>query len=46
MNTFYLKQERNCQWGILECGSDGDCLFHVVSFNQANYFNPETDVKV
>ena len=48
MNTFLSKDERSkfCQWGILECGSDGDCLFHVVAeaFNQANYFNPETDV--
>lgn len=48
MNRSLDKEERSkfCRWGVLDCGSNGDCLFETVAeaFNQSNYFDPEEDV--
>lgn len=38
------KKTRYCQWGILDCGANGDCLFEVIAeaHNQNEYFNSES----
>ncbi len=32
LNTLNKNPPKNSRWGILECGSDGDCLFHCISY--------------
>lgn len=48
MNSYIRKEERSkyCRWGVLDCGSNGDCLFEVIAegINQSNYFNPTADI--
>jgi hypothetical protein len=48
MNRYIKKEERSrfCRWGVLDCGSNGDCLFEVVAeaINQSNYFDPKAEI--
>ena len=37
LNTFLKKPSRNSQYGCLDCGGDGDCLFHCISFALNDY---------
>lgn len=32
LNSLTKLPPKNSRWGILECGSDGDCLFHCLSY--------------
>jgi hypothetical protein len=31
LNKYSKNKYKNSPWGILDCGGDGDCLFHVIS---------------
>lgn len=37
LNKFLKKPSRNSQYGCLDCGGDGDCLFHCISFALNDY---------
>ena len=32
LNTYLDKPKKNSLYGTLDCGQDGDCLFHCISY--------------
>ena len=44
LNKLSKVKKKNSQYGVLDCGGDGDCLFHCISY-ALNKYN-ETDEKL
>lgn len=45
LNKLSIKKEKNSLFGVLDCESDGDCLFHCIchSLNEKNILNNENN---
>jgi len=50
LNTFHNPYPNNSLFGSLECGDDGDCLFHCISYSlnttDSGTFYDSTDIRI